>query len=373
MPNAILYYFPGTIKYPFGHVAIGVPRDPVLAPAGYLSFGKGEGKATSTVKRVSSSKWGDVYEEDAHIDFDSENNIYKYAIMIELPACSPKILKDAIREFSELDRSDYYLFEKNCATAALNFMKTMGCIPPDEMLSSIRPQAIAKRASAIALDEIQAKRKTIKSSADAPLVKIVKLIRNDIERLREQIQYDEIAHLIFKSKNTKEKKIKALERLALLGNAVLNGAKPIEEFHAALREASGVASKTAARISECLYYFPTPLLSAEYQRMLPPNQEDEVDLYKTQRVFILEDDELSEIEAIRQLIDNDLERLQAQIKKDKKTIVGRVFKSEEIKDYKIEKLAIVAVLLQEPIKLFIRVDERQKNERCNNSEFTGMS
>jgi hypothetical protein len=376
MPRPVLYYFPGNNANPFGHVAIGTAKDAEHAPAGYLTFGLGKGKATEAVTVIRRSIAGDVYEDKQHIDFSAENSFYKGAIMINLPECSQEVLDAAVRQFSELDRSNYAFFTQNCANAVVSFMKNIGCIPQDEKFyPPVRPQAIAKRACAIELDGIHDERKKIKVSAAPPLRKIVKLIRNDIDRLQEQIKYDEISHLFYKSKDTKQNKIKALQKLMDLGETaqLVNTTEEFDEFHQALLDARDLTSKTAKNIDECLYYFPLDILSNEYRRTQPGVKEDDVDYHKRTRDFILEDDELNEIEMLHELLENDIERLKAQIKKDKTTFVGRHFKSEDIKDYKIEKLTVASMQLEEPIDydkclnylLALMNDSKMKGETTN--------
>jgi hypothetical protein len=374
MAIPLLYYFPGNKKYPFGHVAIGVQADKEFAPVGYLSFGMGKGLATSKVTGAVTDG-NNVYYEEYDIDFSLENKTYKGVHIIALPACSDEVMRNAVREFSQLDRSDYNFFTKNCANAVANFMKNIGCIPKDETFHlPVRPQTIAKRASELALKAIQEKRKEIKSSPDKPLQKIVRLIKNDIDRLQQQIKYDDIAHLLFKNKDTKEDKIKALVKLADLGYEaqLVNSTAAFEEFHNALVSAQSLSSKTANNIAECLRYFPKDLLSPDYLKKVVVKADD-VGFYKQERKFILDDDELNELEMVRALIENDMARLQAQIQKDKTTFVGS-YKSVEKKEDKISKLTALVLLLDEPVDyiatlkylLNLTIEKQMKGETTDN-------
>jgi hypothetical protein len=329
MPNPVLYYFPGNKKYPFGHVAIGMQADKEFAPVGYLSFGMGKGLATSKViGLIKSGK--DVFEDEYDINFSIENNTYKGVHIIPLPECSDELMRHAAREFSQLDRSDYNFFTKNCANAAVNFMKNIGCIPRDEKFyPPVRPQTIAKRASELLLKKIQISRKEIKSGPEQPLQKIVSLLKNDIDRLQD--------------------KVKVLMVLANLGHKAqeVNTAEAYDEFHKALVAAQALSSKTAKNIAECLHYFPKDVLSLGYSSGLVVKSDD-VDFYKQERKFILDDDELNELEMMRALVENDAARLQAQIEKDKKTVFGK-FKSAEKKENKIDFLNALSLLLEEPV------------------------
>jgi hypothetical protein len=257
-----------------------------------------------------------------------------------------------ILEFSQLDRSDYDLFSRNCATAVVGFMKAIGCIPQEEKFyPPVRPQTIAKRASEIALNTIQAERESIRAlKADTPkdkFKKIEKLIENDIQRLQEQIKYDEIAHLFYKSKSTKQDKVNELKKIAsrCMAAQFVNSPEEYNNLHLSLLAVRALGSKTAKNINECLHFFPTESLSPDYRASQHHALEADVDYYKTARTFILVDDELSELETLRALVDNDIQRLHAQIEKDKTTTLGR-HKDPEKKQYKIRELESLSRLLK---------------------------
>jgi hypothetical protein len=149
--------------------------------------------------------------------------------------------------------------------------------------------------------------------------------------------------------NTKEDKIKALVKLADLGHQAqdVNSTEAYDKFHKALVEAQSLSSKTAKNIAECLRYFPKNLLSPDYSKELSVKPDD-VGFYKQERQLILNDDELNELEMLRALVDNDIERLKAQIEKDKITFTGK-FKKAEKKTNKINKLIALSRHLEEPV------------------------
>ena len=85
-------------------------------------------------------------------------------------------------------------------------------------------------------------------------------------------------------------------------------------------------------------------MSQEYLTSQHHALEADVEYYRTSRKFILADDELNEIEMLRALVDNDIQRLNAQIEKDKTTIFGK-HKDPEKKKYKINELESLSLLL----------------------------
>jgi hypothetical protein len=339
----ILYYFPGSIKDPFGHVAMGGIAKSRTVPEGYLSYGEGTGSAASEMELKDGIQYRPTLE--------AEKKRYGEAFAIPLSTCDEKKLTDAISQFSQLQRANYNILTNNCANACIGFMKSIGFIPQEEETPRpLRPQALAERTARMILSGIQQQREVIKASSEPPLKKIVDLIRNDIDRLTQQLQYDEIAHFVFSLPSIKKNKIQQLNTLLIQGEAVLRDKTTdnVDTFHASLQSTMNLGSKTAANILECINIFPKNLLSVERRKQLEEEKIGNVDYFKQERKYILTDDEMDPTEKLRQLLQNDINRLAAQQIQDKKTTWGRFFKNADAKTGKVNNLQNVLEFLKEP-------------------------
>lgn len=344
--NITVYYFPGNAKFPFGHIAIGdFPRHATYAPAGYLSYGTGEGLVRDLVKVT---EGGTLFEYP--LTAALENETYTGFKKIALPSCSREKLFVAMKNFGLRDRSDYNILTNNCANAVLNFLRDIEFINNDAtFISPVRPQAIALQCCDILLESIKRQREEILAATSTPaLSQIEDLINNDIERLKSQMMRDEIAHLSW-YKNA-DKKIDKIHVLTSLSNKLAQAKlsrdpKELKECYVALVGAiENIGStKTKSNLEKCISLFPK-----EYVVSIPLTFLKDYTYYKKHHYDILQDD-LAPIEKIKSLIENDIYRLNAQISQQIKSVWTSQTTSEQKKGVKKDALTELLVKLADPI------------------------
>jgi hypothetical protein len=348
-----VYYFPGNNKFPFGHIAIGgFGRIKELAPEGYLSYGLGQGHARDMLRYTEE----DGRTFDFPLTLAGENETYTGSTPIVLPACDRDKFMTAIQHFGERKREDYSVFSNNCANAVLAFLKDIDLIKKDAtFLSPVRPQAIALQACDIVLASIKTEREAILAEKNTPpFTKIEALIENDIKRLKTQQQRDEIDHFSFyKNSHKKTEKIKVLEKLSeKIAEAKLS--RDPDDFQAcyrAIREAENIGStKTKHNLEKCL-----ALVPQEYVATSPMNIVKDYAYYIKERESILEDD-VSPIEKLKSLIQNDIHRLDAKGAENKKHFFTSHDSSIQKKSTKIFALTILLSKMQDPINYSVLLD-----------------
>lgn len=328
----ILYYFPGKFdtKTYFGHVAIGNLPPTNEAKTGYLTFGK-------VSEKMHKSGVAHLVKNDEVPTYPFlERQVYGKCIPIMLPLCSWEKVKTAIKSFTDLDRNQYSILKNNDAQAAVNFLRDAGySVPAGKDLKM--PKEVALLAGKIALDALLIERgQLLNDKTQDCMLQISQLIENDKRRLKLQLAIDDISRLLTSRLiSLAEIKIKKLDELLVCFKAD----NPDYErcFKKLVRTASEVGSITGKNLMQCVAFFSyldiqekiaILKIKKEIAKVLP------LEILAQQRRQILEEEGIDGVERILMLMDNDIQRLNNRIGRDKpgfliNLVKGNV-KAEEI-------------------------------------------
>jgi hypothetical protein len=363
----VLYYFPGKfdLKTYFGHVAIGNLPPTEEARSGYLTFGKAS-------EKTHNNNVTNLVKNDVALSHPfTEKQLYGRYISIVLPACSLVKINAAIKNFTNLDRNKYSVLENNDANAAVNFLRDAGYLIP-ELKGMKMPKDIALLVGKIAMNALLAEREQLLNDKIRDcMLQIGNLIENDKKRLKLQLALDDISRLATsRSLHITEVKMKQLEELL----QYFRVENPDYElcFKKLVKASSDIGSIVGGHLQQCIERF-VHLDEQQKSAILKGRKKTEhsstLEILDKQRTQILEEEGTDNIERICKLIDNDIQRLNKRVGRDKEGFLAKLVKSDKTKDEDIVPLESLEAMFKQKnlnyqacVEVLIKAKDRAENK-----------